>query len=136
MSFSRIQPWLAPMKISFAEVMLPKPYIARLFSYLQPCRQKSLTLLGKVSLYGKIPYSKSPGLVVMERDSRSEGWGFESQHHILDGNFSHIFVAKNCNVCLKRQKINEKEAGVGPFFKNITVWRTSCVTGLDEQLLC
>ena len=23
---------------------------------------------------------------------------------------------KNCNVCLKRPKINEKEAGVGPFF--------------------
>ena len=32
----------------------------------------------------------SPGLVVMGRDSRSEGRGFESQHHILDGNFSHI----------------------------------------------
>ena len=24
---------------------------------------------------------------------------------------------KNCNVCLKRPKINEKEAGVGPLFK-------------------
>ena len=24
---------------------------------------------------------------------------------------------KNCNVCLKRPKINEKEAGVGPFLK-------------------
>ena len=30
--------------------------------------------------------------------------------------FSHIFVVKICNVCLKRPKINEKEAGVGPFF--------------------
>ena len=27
-------------------------------------------------------------------DSRSEGHGFESQHHILDGHFSHIFVVK------------------------------------------
>ena len=31
----------------------------------------------------------SPGLVVMGGDSRSEGCGFESQCHILDGHFSH-----------------------------------------------
>ena len=31
--------------------------------------------------------------------------------------FSHIFVVKDCNVCLKRPKINEKEAEVGSFFK-------------------
>ena len=29
---------------------------------------------------------------------------------------------KNCNVCLKRPKINEKEAGVGPLF--IIFWVT------------
>ena len=29
----------------------------------------------------------SPGLVVMGRDSRSEGRGFESRHRILDGHF-------------------------------------------------
>ena len=29
----------------------------------------------------------SPGLVVMGRDSYSEGGGFESRHHILDGHF-------------------------------------------------
>ena len=57
----------------------------------------------------------SPGLVVMGGDSLSEGHGFESWYHILDGHFSHIFVVKICNVCLKRPKINEKEAGVGPF---------------------
>ena len=33
----------------------------------------------------------SPGLVVMGRDSRFEGRGFESRHRILDG---HIFVVK------------------------------------------
>ena len=44
---------------------------------------KKLTLLGG-----------SPGLVVMGRDSRSEGRGFESRHRILDGHFSHIFVIK------------------------------------------
>ena len=37
----------------------------------------------------------SPGLVVMGRDSRSEGCGFESWHCILDGHFSQIFVVKN-----------------------------------------
>ena len=36
----------------------------------------------------------SPGLVVMGRDSCSEGRGFESQHHILDRHFSHIFAVK------------------------------------------
>ena len=36
----------------------------------------------------------SPGLVVMGRDSCSEGCGFESQHQILDGHFSHIVVVK------------------------------------------
>ena len=35
-------------------------------------------------------------------DSCPEGHGFESQHRIPDGHFSHIFCCKNCNVCLKR----------------------------------
>ena len=29
----------------------------------------------------------------------------------------HIYLLQNCNVCLKRPKINEKEAGVGPLKK-------------------
>ena len=53
--------------------------------------------------------------MVMGRDSRSEGRGFESRHRILDGHFFTYICCKNCNVCLKRPKINEKEAGVGPF---------------------
>ena len=36
----------------------------------------------------------SPGLVVMGDDSCSRGHGFESQHQILDGHFSHLFVVK------------------------------------------
>ena len=44
----------------------------------------------------------SLGLVVMGGDSCSEGREFESQHHILDGHFSHINLLLNCNeVCLK-----------------------------------
>ena len=57
--------------------------------------------------------------MVMGGDSCSEGRGFESEHRILDEHFLHIFVVKICNVCLKRPKINEKEAEVGPFLKRI-----------------
>ena len=36
----------------------------------------------------------SPGIVVMGRDSRSKGRGFDSWRRILDGHFSHLFVVK------------------------------------------
>ena len=36
----------------------------------------------------------SPGLVVMGRDLRSKGRGFDSWRGILDGHFSHFFVVK------------------------------------------
>ena len=58
----------------------------------------------------------SPGLVVMGRDSRSEGRGFESRHRILDGHFFTCICCKNCNVCLKRPKIKEKRLGLAHFF--------------------
>ena len=56
--------------------------------------------------------------MVMGDDSCLKGRGYESRHRILDG---HLNSCKNCNeVCLKRPKINEKEAGVGLFeIKNI-----------------
>ena len=55
--------------------------------------------------------------MVMGRDSHSDGCGFESRHHMLDGHFFTYSCCKNCNdVCLKRPKINEKGAGVGHFF--------------------
>ena len=53
------------------------------------------------------------GLVVKGGDSPPRDCGFESRHRILDGYF-HINCCKNCNVSLKRPKINEKEAGDGP----------------------
>ena len=56
------------------------------------------------------------GLVVMGRDSCPKGRGFESWHWILDGHFLTYICCKNCDVCFKRPKINEKDAGVGPFF--------------------
>ena len=62
------------------------------------------------------PEGGSPGLVVMGRDSRFKGRGFDSRHHILDEHFFTYICCRNYGVCLKRPKINEKEAGVGPFF--------------------
>ena len=62
--------------------------------------------------------------MVMGGCSRSEGRGFESQCHILDGQDIFTLIrSKNCNdVCLKRLKINGKEAGICPFcFKKIKI---------------
>ena len=44
--------------------------------------------------------------MVMGGESRPRGRGFESLHQIVDGPFSHC--SKNCNICLKRPKINDK----------------------------
>ena len=57
--------------------------------------------------------------MVMGRDSVSEGRGSNPSTIYWMDIFSHIFVVKICNVCLKRLKINEKEAGVGPFFNKL-----------------
>ena len=54
--------------------------------------------------------------MVMGDDSCWRGHGFESRRCILDGLFA-LICCKNCIACLKRPKINEKEAEVGPFFK-------------------
>ena len=57
--------------------------------------------------------------MVMGGDSRSEVCGFESGTVYWMDIYSHIFVVKMCNVCLNILKINDKEAGVGPFFKRL-----------------
>ena len=66
--------------------------------------------------------------MVMGGDSHSKGRGFESQRRILDGHFFTLICCKNCIVCLKRPKMNEKEAGVGPFKKHILKLCTSQLT--------
>ena len=63
---------------------------------------------------------RDPGLVVMGGDSCSEGRGFKSQHRILDGHFFTFICCKNCNVCLKKTKINEKRPGMGHLKKHLT----------------
>ena len=54
--------------------------------------------------------------MVMGGDSRSKGCGFESRHCILEGHFSHIFVVKICNVCLKKTKNKRKRGRGWPIF--------------------
>ena len=69
----------------------------------------------------KIKLGRSPGLVVMGDDSCSKGCGFESGRRILDGMTFFTFICnKICiDVCLKKPKVNKKEAGVGPFKKTL-----------------
>ena len=53
--------------------------------------------------------------MVMGGDSCSEGRGFKSQHQILAGHFSHLFVVKMC--LLEKTKINEKCPRMAHFFE-------------------
>ena len=41
--------------------------------------------------------------------------------------FFHTDVVKNCIICLKRPKINEKEAEIGPFLKNLYLQKGNCL---------
>ena len=72
--------------------------------------------------------------MVMGRDSRSVGRGIDSWYRILDGHLFTYICCKNCIVCLKRPKIHEKEAVVGPFKKNKDGKKSShCVVQLAER---
>ena len=63
----------------------------------------------------------SPGLVVMGRDLHSKGCGSNPSTVYWMDIFSHLFVLKICNVCLKRPKINEKGRD-WPIFKKSFVF--------------
>ena len=52
--------------------------------------------------------------MVMEGDSGSKGCWFESQHHVLDGQLSHLFVVRIV-MFFEMTKINEKEPEDDPF---------------------
>ena len=56
--------------------------------------------------------------MVMAGDYCSEGRGFESQHHILDGYFSHLFDVK---LFVEKTKINGEEARVAHFYKKMYI---------------
>ena len=83
-----------------------------------------------------LEWGGSPGLVVMGVDSRSKGRGFESQRRILDGHFFTLICCKNCIVCLKRPKINKKEAGVGPNLKKRYLEWVTEVDWSNNRKLC
>ena len=55
----------------------------------------------------------SSGIVVMGGSLRSEGCEFKSQHHILDGQFSHLFVVRILMFVWKDES-KQKEAEDGP----------------------
>ena len=58
----------------------------------------------------------SLSLVVTGEDSRSRGCRFESQHWILDGHFSHLFVEKLlCMFGKTKNKRKRGRASHGPF---------------------
>ena len=53
----------------------------------------------------------------MGGDSSSNGRGFESKHHILDGHFSHLFVVKIVTFVWKDKNKQKKGRRDGPFFE-------------------
>ena len=68
----------------------------------------------------------------MGDNSCLKGCGFESWRCILDGHFFTLICCKNCIACLKRLKINEKEAGLGPFFKKELNWSSALALLYDD----
>ena len=69
----------------------------------------------------------------MGRDSRSKGCGLESRYCILVGHFFTNICCKNCNGCLKRPKINVKEAGIGPFKKTWSYFSLRLPSQYDKR---
>ena len=62
--------------------------------------QSTLTTFPTLDWIGIYLVGGSPGLVVRGWDSFYEGHWFGSQHHMLDGHFSHWFAIKIVHVCL------------------------------------
>ena len=53
--------------------------------------------------------------MVIGGDSCPDGHGFKSRRHLLDVHLDILHIdCKNCIVCLKNPKVNEKETGDGP----------------------
>ena len=57
--------------------------------------------------------------MVMGIDSLSEGCGFKSQHHILDGLFPHMYVVKIVKFVRKDENKGKKRTGMAHFFKKM-----------------
>ena len=69
------------------------------------------------------------GLVDMGGDSWSEGRGFKSQHHILDGLF-HIYLLGKIVMFIWKDEDKQKKGRVWHILKN--VWHSSSVLNLPR----
>ena len=76
------------------------------------CCLSGLDSTKEVNLLGGIP-----GLEVNGRDSCSKGCGFESQHQILDGHFSYLFVVKIVMFVCKDENKRKRSRGLSIFKK-------------------
>ena len=91
---------------------------------------KVSTNLGLANIYKGL--GGSPGLVVMGGDLYSERSWVRIPAPYTGWTFFTWVCCINCNVCLKRPKINAKEAGDGPFKKllkgvgYVSVWPKLC----------
>ena len=75
--------------------------------------------------------------MVMGDDSCLRGHRFESHDFLLDGHFFTLNCCKNCIVCSKRLKTNEKEAGIGPFKKTWSCLPFQSIMNLNgSRMLC
>ena len=74
---------------------------------------------------------ESPGLVVMGGESCTGGREFKSRK--LDGYFLTFIFVKIAMSVGKRPKINEKDAGDGPFFKNTERERSKDRGTMDRE---
>ena len=108
----QIRKWVNPLNTSFAVCQVGHNKVP-----IVDCpTEKLLKLIWQTRIFK----GGRPGLVVMGDNSCLRGCGFKFRHHILDGHdiFLHWFFVKIVLFCLKKLKINYKEAGVGPFLKN------------------
>ena len=93
------------LRFGYCHVRVPPSKLHRLLMALAISTYLPISLL---ALNNEVR-ALEPGLVFMGGDSCSEGHGFQSQHHILNGIFFTYICCKNCNdVCLKRPKIDDK----------------------------
>ena len=85
---------------------------------------------------GVTQLGRSPGLVVMGKDSLSEDCWFESQHRILDRHFFTLICCKNLLCLLKKTENTQKEDRDGPWTKIHTFAPFSSLSFSQRNLFC
>ena len=118
---ARIIPFLPDVLGATREVELRR---VRGFAWELLCLWRTLPTRRCSKMQTKI----SPGVVVMGGDSCSRGCGFEFQHPILDGHFSHWFVVKIVIFVWKHENKTKKSRG-WPILKKFTECHISRTVG-------